>query len=79
MKFNNLEEFVKAEYTSKAIWLRLAKEKDVAIVMAQEPEFAAAVNETVSEKGRKALAKTRKGDYNKSLQRLLSIEFEPIS
>jgi hypothetical protein len=79
VKFNSLKEVVNATYLDRACWLRNADEKDVATAMAQDAEFAESVNETVSEAGRKTLAKSKKGDFSESLQRLLAIEFEQIA
>ena len=78
MKFSTLEEFINASMINKAKWLREAKVKDLATVMAKHPEFSVAVKKTIGQKGLKALDKAKLVDYETSLSKLMQIEFEPI-
>jgi len=77
MKFETLEQFMKAVFINKAKWVREADVKDLATVMAKHPDFAEAVMKTVSQEGRDALKEAELLDYETSLKKLTQIEFEP--
>jgi len=76
MKFENLEQFINASMINKAKWLREAEVDDLATVMAKHQDFSKVVMETVGEEGRKALNEAKLFDYDKSLLKLIEIEFE---
>ena len=76
MKFETLDQFMKAVFINKAKWLREADVKDLATVMAKHPDFAEAVMKAVGQKGRDALKEAELLDYETSLRNLTQIEFE---
>jgi len=77
MKFDNLKQFAEAGLLYRAKWLREASTKDVATVMGHDEDFAVAVFKSVGKQGIISLAKSKTGNFEEALARLLSIEFEP--
>jgi len=76
MRFETLEQFMKAVFINKVKWLREADVKDLATVMAKRPDFSDAVMKIVSQEGRAALKESELLDYETSLKKLTQIEFE---
>jgi hypothetical protein len=77
MKFDNLKQFTEASMINRAKWLREAFTKDVATVMEHDEDFRFAVFKSVGKQGIISLAKSKTGNYEEALARLLSIEFKP--
>jgi len=77
MKFDNLQQFTEASMINRAKWLREASTKDVATAMEHDEDFRFAVFKTIGKKGIISLVKSKTGNFEEALARLLSIEFEP--
>lgn len=77
MKFDSLKQFTEASLINRAKWLREASTKDVATAMGHDDDFRVSVFKSVGKKGIISLAKSKTGNYEEALARLLSIEFVP--
>jgi hypothetical protein len=74
VKLQEINEFNNLSLGLRMLWLRQAETEDVATVMDRNPEFAKAVTDTVSNRGRISLTFAERVDYNEAMKRLLDIE-----